>query len=642
MMKAWAASHTEAMNRSSGRAVTYALLVAAILAISVNTWLATRAVRIMAESESWVSRTWEVTQAAEAVINSMLAAESGDRGYLLTGDAGYLTPYNHARRVLPSQINRLQSLMPQDQAQLERFAEIRALVETRLSLLEQGIDLRRQKQETGLQAIVIAGTGEDEMTHLRNLIGSIQTDELRLLGQRHARSRRARRNVLITISIAGILNLILMLVAIGSYHRERMLRESSERSANRLQRLQAVGEVGLSRLTLTELTQALMQRLHWIVDADIAVLCRYSKGQLEVTATNGVTLKDTGPFPLESGSLLRVAADEQQPVQLIGEAIDQHPFAELHGRLQALQVLPLAITGATGALFLVGRTSVAGRQPFDEELLSIIGDRIALAMDRARAYEAEYAAREAAELKAEEVRILNEELEERVRQRTAELEAANRELEAFSYSVSHDLRAPLRSVDGFSLALVEDFGADFPPEAKDYVQRIRKGVQRMGQLIDSLLQLSRITRADLSRESFNLSELAEEVLAELRAANPDRSILTTVQPGLQVEADPRLIRVALENMFGNAIKFTSRVSAAQIEFGQQDTGEYFVRDNGAGFDMQYVSKLFNAFQRLHGDRDFLGSGIGLATVARVIRRHGGEIRAEGEIGKGATFSFTLG
>jgi len=229
-----------------------------------------------------------------------------------------------------------------------------------------------------------------------------------------------------------------------------------------------------------------------------------------------------------------------------------------------------------------------------------------------------------------------------VRQRTAELEAANRELEAFSYSVSHDLRAPLRSVDGFSLALVEDYGSSLDADGRDYVQRIRKGVQRMGQLIDSLLQLSRITRADLARETFDLSELAEDVLADLRAAHPERNIITEVQPGLTIEADPRLLRVALENLFGNAIKFSARVPEARIEFGQAASGEYYVRDNGAGFDMQYVSKLFNAFQRLHGDREFLGSGIGLATVARVIRRHGGSIRAEGEIGKGAVFSFTLG
>jgi len=643
-MRKSAAAHPilKAMKPSPGRALTYALLSAAILAVGANTWLAIRAVGVMARSEAWVARTWQVTHAAQTVIISMLSAESGDRGYLLTGDAHYLAAYQKARQVLPAQISQLQALMPQDAAQQQLFAEIRALVETRIALLQQGIDLRREGQETGLQAIVVTGTGQVEMNHLRALMDSIQSEENHLLAERAARSSQARRNAILTISIASLLNLILILLAVWRFNRERLLRESSELSARRLQRLQAVGEVGLSRLTVAELTQALMHQLHWIVDADVALLCSYNNFCIELTATNGFDLLNPGPFPLPEHSPLRQAAEQQQPIQLAAEDVDQHPFAELYGKLQVLQVLPLPISGNTGALFLVGRTTLAGRQPFDQELLSVIADRIALAMDRARAYEAEHDARHAAEQKAEEVRILNEELEERVRQRTAELEAANRELEAFSYSVSHDLRAPLRSVDGFSLALVEDYGSYLDADGRDYVQRIRKGVQRMGQLIDSLLQLSRITRADLARETFDLSELAEDILADLRAAHPERNIVTTVQPGLTAEADPRLLRVALENLFGNAIKFSARVPEARIEFGQTPSGEYYVRDNGAGFDMQYVSKLFIAFQRLHGDREFLGSGIGLATVARVIRRHGGSIRAEGEIGKGAVFSFTLG
>jgi signal transduction histidine kinase len=168
-------------------------------------------------------------------------------------------------------------------------------------------------------------------------------------------------------------------------------------------------------------------------------------------------------------------------------------------------------------------------------------------------------------------------------------------------------------------------------------------VQRMGQLIDSLLRLSRITRAEFSREPVNVSELAHEVLSELRSQNPSRSIDFEVQPDMQVEADPRLLRVALENLLGNAVKFTANSAPARIWFGRSESsGEFYVRDNGAGFDMRYAPKLFNAFQRLHGDKDFAGSGIGLATVARVIRRHHGTIRAEGEVGVGATFWFTLG
>ena len=237
---------------------------------------------------------------------------------------------------------------------------------------------------------------------------------------------------------------------------------------------------------------------------------------------------------------------------------------------------------------------------------------------------------------------LNGVLEERVAQRTAELESTNRELEAFSYSVSHDLRAPLRSVDGFSVALAEDYGALLEGEGKHYLARIRAGVQRMGQLIDALLQLSRITRADFSTERVQLSALASDVAEEITLSLPERRIQFSIEPGLEVEGDPRLLRVVFENMFGNAAKFTGNVAEPKIAFGwSPDQCAYYIRDNGAGFDQQYAGKLFVAFQRLHGDKDFQGSGIGLATVARVIGRHHGNIRAEGAVNRGATFWFTL-
>jgi light-regulated signal transduction histidine kinase (bacteriophytochrome) len=306
-------------------------------------------------------------------------------------------------------------------------------------------------------------------------------------------------------------------------------------------------------------------------------------------------------------------------------------------------ILPLKIGGSVGALLIAGRRDEDAFSAQDEELLSVVADRISLALDRSRAYEAEREARRLAEASALEVQMLNAQLEDRVRVRTAELEATNRELEAFSYSVSHDLRAPLRSVDGFSLALEEDFLDALNDEGRDFIRRIRAGVQKMGQLIDSLLQLSRITRAEVSREDVDISALAEDVARDLEAQNPGRKMTIGVQPGLKANADPRLIRVALENLLGNAVKFTANRAEAAIEFGRSaETGEFYVRDNGAGFDMKYANKLFVAFQRLHGDKDFRGSGIGLATVSRVIRRHQGAIRAEAAVDRGATFWFTLG
>jgi PAS domain S-box-containing protein len=225
-----------------------------------------------------------------------------------------------------------------------------------------------------------------------------------------------------------------------------------------------------------------------------------------------------------------------------------------------------------------------------------------------------------------------------------ELERKNEELEAFTYSVSHDLRAPLRSIDGFSQALIEDCADKLDEQGKDYLRRIRAGAQRMGGLIDDLLQLSRIDRVQLRREPVDLSGLAHLVIAELRSSNHAHAVEVQVRDGLTVEADSHLLRIVLENLLGNASKFTSKTQDAKIQFGVDTLPEgpaYFVRDNGAGFEMAYAAKLFGVFQRLHGQEDFPGTGIGLVTVRRIIHRHGGRVWAEGLPGAGATFYFTL-
>jgi PAS domain S-box-containing protein len=238
------------------------------------------------------------------------------------------------------------------------------------------------------------------------------------------------------------------------------------------------------------------------------------------------------------------------------------------------------------------------------------------------------------------VRQLNVDLEHRV----AELAAVNGELEAFSYSVSHDLRAPLRAIDGFSLALLEDHGARLDEEARDHLARVRAAAQRMAELIDDLLDLSRVTRRTMERQRVDVSAIARAIVEQLQRSAPGRAVDLAIADGIAAEGDDSLLRVALENLLGNAWKFTGHAPRARIEFGvvQRDgLPTYFVADNGVGFDMAHAGKLFGPFQRLHGMQEFPGTGIGLATVQRIVQRHGGRVWAEARPGQGATFYFTL-
>lgn len=474
-------------------------MLGAIFVVIVNTWVAFHSVDILVDSEQWVRHTLEVINQVEVIMGAAKDAETGNRGFLMTGDYHYLQPYTEAIQELPGDLNRFQSFTSDNASQQMRITYMRAVLEQRLALLAQGIAMRQAGSDRDdLRLLVLSGTGKAEMDHLRQIADEMEAEERRLLVVRvaaaHASSFKARA----TIGLSSALDLLLLILITRHLGRERALRLETERVA-----------------------------------AQLAV------------------------------------------------------------------------------------------------------------------------ARAAIEAKSEELQNLNRELEERVKLRTAELEITNRELEAFSYSVSHDLRAPLRTIDGFSLALEEDYTDAVDATGKDYIRRVRAGVQRMGQLIDALLQLSRITRTELLREEFDVAAVARSVVADLQIGSSkagsvemgaNASLVNfTVGDGPVANGDPKLLRVALENLLGNAVKFSAKVRNPAVEFGWDTAAAaWFVRDNGAGFDMFYADRLFTAFNRLHGDKDFKGSGIGLATVARVIRRHHGRIWADSVVGSGATFWFTLG
>jgi signal transduction histidine kinase len=477
----------EPMKSSSNRLVP-ALLFLAILVVAANAWFAFRAVTSLLNSEHAVEHTSQTANQVERIMSSAKDAETGTRGYLLTGDVHYLQPYRDAIHDLPVELDRFQSLTADNPSQQQRIAGMRAAIQQRLSHLQQSIDIRRTGSSDMVRNFLLEGTGKTEMDRLRGIADNMESEESRLLTIRIASAQSNGTRARLAVGLASILDFILIVLTFRYFGHERRLRIQSEVTAARL---------------------------------------------------------------------------------------------------------------ATSRIELVRR--------------------------------------------AEEISVLNATLEQRVQLRTAELESINRELEAFSYSVSHDLRAPLRTIDGFSLALEEDYAEAVGDTGRDYIHRVRSGVQRMGGLIDALLQLSRITRAEINREVFDISELAESVASALRDENPGRDMTFHIEPGLIAEGDPKLLLVALENLLGNAVKFSSRMPTTVVDFGWDKQQEaWFVRDNGAGFDMHYADKLFNAFNRLHGDKDFKGSGIGLATVARVIHRHHGRISADSVVHHGATFWFTLG
>jgi signal transduction histidine kinase len=317
----------------------------------------------------------------------------------------------------------------------------------------------------------------------------------------------------------------------------------------------------------------------------------------------------------------------RRPAGALSEELSQ--AFEAHSAM----IVPMVARGRTlGAMTFA--TCGEGRRYDQEDLVVAVelGNRAGMAIDNSVLFTE--AQRERAE-----VRRLNERLEFLVHERTAELERSNRELEAFSYSVSHDLRGPLRSVDGFSRALFDDYGEVLDDTAKGYIMRVRTAAKRMDQLITSLLSLSRITRSTIVREKVDVTKIALEAADEVEMA-ADRPVEIVVQPGLTAEADGKMLSVVFQNLIGNAVKFSSKEESPRVEVTMR-AGVFCVKDNGVGFNPQYSAKLFAPFERLHGNNQFGGSGIGLATVERIVKRHGGRIWAESEEGKGATFYFTL-
>jgi signal transduction histidine kinase len=413
--------------------------------------------------------------------------------------------------------------------------------------------------------------------------------------------------------------------------------------------------VALARaLTYDQVADLIIQQGLATFQADRGLIAMVDpdKSALTIIRHTGYTAEDVAAMELAVGNADPVAAAIRSGEPLFFETRAEY---ERHGASPASGLQTNASAGAGVVLPLIADASVLGSlrldwdadksfEPDERAYLQSIANICALALERARLHDA--ALFELAERRRVEamLHLLNADLEQQVAARTSQMQAAITELEAFSYSVSHDLRAPLRAMDGFSRILMEEFGSDLPVAAQHYLRRIRQNAQNMGALIDDLLAFSRLNRQALDKKPILLDDLVQQVIDGLSSEMQGRQISLQIAPLGVWPADAGLLRQVFVNLLSNAVKFTRPRDPAVIEvggYGEGDEQVFFVRDNGVGFDMQYQSKLFGVFQRLHRAEEYEGTGVGLALVQRIIHRHGGRVWAEGALDRGATFYFTL-
>ena len=823
--------------------VGFGIAVAIIVAVGAASLRSTDAT---VSGAHWVAHTLQVRAELEAGFADLMEAETGVRGYVITGDTSYLAPYRFARATLSSRLRGLRALTADNPAQQRRLDSLDALVATRLERFQWTVETRRTGGPAAAGRAVIGGRGKELMQQVRGLVRQMEDDEERLLAERsaalQAKARLARLTAwggaLVAITLPVIAGALITRELAGRRRVEQTLGETQRRfqqvlaSSTAVIYANAVSGTTFSPTWVSENVTRItgygpdepLQPTWWLDNLHPDDRARVLSEMPALFANDQLTTEyrfrgKDGAYHWvhDEARLLRGAAGE--PTDVVGSWVDITDRRQAETSLRASEARLRLLVGSVrdyaiymldpeghvrswnaGARQIKGYTEseilgqhfsrfytpedVAAGRPdaalraaiaggrFEEEnwrvrkdgsrfwadvvITAVRDDRGALVgfakvtrdlTERKRAEQALRASEErfrilavtandailsadshgnityfnpgaerifgytaeevsgrplttlmperfaeahraglARYLATREARVIGrtvelagrrkdgtefplelslaawnqglevaftaiirditsrKEGEERLRSYATQLEAANKELEAFSYSVSHDLRAPLRSLDGFSQALLEDYHDRLDDTGRDFLQRVRAASQRMGTLIDDLLSLSRVTRGDLQVEKVDLSALATALAAELQRSDPQRDVRFAIAPDLVARGDPGLMRLVLQNLLGNAWKFTGKRSPAHVEVGSMahdGRRAFFVQDDGAGFDMAYAAKLFGAFQRLHASDEFPGSGIGLATVQRIIHRHGGQVWAEGTPGRGATFYFTL-
>lgn len=541
-------------------------------------------------STSHFAHTREVLEKLEQVSAGLSEVESSARSFAISGKQSHLDPFYTAAQAVPQEVAGLETLLHDDAALLNSLTSIEPAINEHLKTMKELVALGDKNLFRSFGQRNLTDHGNTLMEQIQATLEPMKTQQRALLNAQQGAMAAQAEHLSFIILIGGILSAVALIAFGATAFRAVHQREKAQEKLDRL---------------LGSMPDAIV-----IINAEGKII-----------GSNAHTEKLFGYSERElQGERMALLAPER-----LRQIQRQHYAGIFSQKANIRTTLTMELCG----LHKDGRE-------FPVEVSTT-----PLATEKGLA--ATSAIRDITPRKEVEQKIfaLNKELEHRA----LELEAANSELEAFSYSVSHDLRSPLQNIDSFSQILIEDYANRLDADGRDYIQRLRGSCEHMENIIEALLALSNMTRSELSMEHFDLSALAHAVAADVKQKNPDRLIDWVIAEGLKAEGDPKLLRVVLENLFGNAWKFTMNRQRARIEFGNlpQSNGSrtYFVRDDGAGFDMNRAGNLFTPFKRLHDQSEFEGTGIGLATVQRVIQRHRGKIWAEGQVDQGATFCFTL-
>jgi PAS domain S-box-containing protein len=586
-----------------------------------------------------VAHTDVVMNALTTTTKDIIDIETGARGFALTGQEPFLEPYTAGMRKLLEDITTLQGLLQDNPQQEQRLDRLKLQVNSAAEISTQ-IMMQRQKLHIAPD-LQLLRDGKKSIDVVRSTIQEMQNEEKRLLAERSLKTESARRLTRITSILGTLLGIGVLSLSWLSLKRQI---EINGMSRVQMSRFNAELEYRVEERTaeMAAINESLEREI--LARADAERNLRESENRLSGIIGSAmdavVTVDDQHRVVLFNRSAEKMF--HCQMADAIGQPVERfiperfRPHHSEHIRNFGTTGTTSRSMGTLGAIWGVRadgeefpiEASISQAEAGGKRLFTVILRDITQRKNDER-----------------EIRGLNEDLERRVQARTAQLEAANKELEAFTYSVSHDLRAPLRHISGFSKILMEEFGPTLPAEAQQHLQKIQDGTRRMGTLVDDLLSLGRIGRQEVRLQVTGLDSIVQEVVAEVRRDCEGRQMEWKIGKLPFVDCDPGLLRLVFQNLLANAVKFTRTRTPTIIEVGQlEQNGStvIYVRDNGVGFSMKYSDKLFGVFHRLHRAEDFEGTGVGLATVQRIIQKHGGRIWAEAELDKGATFFFTLG